>query len=51
VNGERVNGAVPEEELWAAINRALVAAGEQPPANQPNVPASTTPLPPAGGNN
>jgi protein-disulfide isomerase len=38
VNGERVNGAVPENELWAAIDRALVAAGEQPP------PAQTAPL-------
>ena len=33
VNGERVNGgAVPKEQLWAVIDRALRAAGEQPPA-------------------
>jgi protein-disulfide isomerase len=32
VNGERINGAVPEELLWAAIDRALRAEGEQPPA-------------------
>ncbi len=32
VNGEKVNGgAVPENELWMAIDRALLAAGEQPP--------------------
>jgi protein-disulfide isomerase len=32
VNGERVNGgAVPEDELWMVIDRALRAAGEQPP--------------------
>jgi protein-disulfide isomerase len=34
VNGEHVNGgAVPQDELWMAIDRALRAAGEQPPAN------------------
>ncbi len=33
VNGERVNGgAVPQNELWMAIDRAVRAAGEQPPA-------------------
>jgi protein-disulfide isomerase len=38
VNGEKVNGgAVPEEELWVVIDRALRAAGEQPPP--PPVPA------------
>lgn len=31
VNGERINGAVPQDQLWAAIDRALRAAGEQPP--------------------
>ncbi|HEY0797006.1 MAG TPA: thioredoxin domain-containing protein [Acidisarcina sp.] len=32
VNGERVNGgAVPTEILWKVIDRALLAAGEQPP--------------------
>lgn len=32
VNGEKVNGgAVPEDELWLVIDRALRAAGEQPP--------------------
>ncbi len=33
VNGERVNGgAVPQDELWMAIDRAVRAVGEQPPA-------------------
>ena len=32
VNGERINGAVPEEQVWMAIDRALRAEGEQPPA-------------------
>jgi protein-disulfide isomerase len=45
VEGERVNGgAVPEEQLWLVIDRALRAAGVQPPpepvANQPK-PAGT----------
>jgi protein-disulfide isomerase len=39
VNGEKVNGgAVPQDELWMAIDRALRAAGEQPPPN-PSLPA------------
>ena len=33
VNGEHINGAVPEEQVWMAIDRALRAAGEQPPAS------------------
>jgi len=32
VDGERISGAVPEEQVWMAIDRALRAAGEQPPA-------------------
>lgn len=45
VNGERINGAVPEQQVWMAIDRALRAAGEQPPA----APASSEPpLPPMG---
>ena len=43
VNGERINGALPQDEVWLAIDRALRAAGEQPPAEQaqaaPNAPA------------
>lgn len=56
VNGERVNGgAVPSNELWAAIDRAVRAADEQPPPMPaPATPAPTTPAPatpaPAGSN-
>jgi protein-disulfide isomerase len=32
VNGERIDGAVPETEVWMVIDRALRAAGENPPA-------------------
>jgi protein-disulfide isomerase len=47
VNGERVNGgAVPQNEIWMAIDRAVRAAGEQPPpAAAPAVPAPATPAP------
>jgi hypothetical protein len=32
VNGERLNGgAVPQDQLWMVIDRAVRAAGEQPP--------------------
>jgi len=49
VEGERVNGgAVPEEQVWAAIDRALRADGEEPPPPQPPAPAAV-PAPPAPG--
>ncbi len=39
VDGERVNGgAVPAEQLWLVIDRALRAAGEEPPAAAPAAP-------------
>jgi protein-disulfide isomerase len=38
VNGERIDGAVPEEQVWMVIDRALRAAGEEPPA-APSKPA------------
>ncbi len=47
VNGERINGAVPEDQLWMAIDRALLAAGEQPPA----MPAQPTGAAKPGGGN
>jgi len=31
INGERITGAIPEEQVWMAIDRALRAAGEKPP--------------------
>jgi len=49
VNGERVTGgAVPENQLWVAIDRALRAAGEQPPAASASAsPAPSGAAPPA----
>jgi protein-disulfide isomerase len=53
VNGERVSGgAVPTDQLWIAIDRALRAAGEQPPppeAPKPSTPAPTTQAPAGSG--
>jgi protein-disulfide isomerase len=44
VNGEKVNGgAVPADELWMVIDRALRSVGEQPP------PAPPAPAAPAHG--
>jgi protein-disulfide isomerase len=34
VDGERVDGAIPQDQLWLVIDRALRAAGVQPPAAQ-----------------
>jgi protein-disulfide isomerase len=50
VNGEHVNGgAVPTDELWMAIDRALLAEGEQPPPlPTPPAPANKAPAAPAG---
>lgn len=48
VNGERVNGgAVPEDQLWIVIDRALRAAGETPPAPPPPVPVPANQAPAA----
>ncbi|MGB6690311.1 MAG: thioredoxin domain-containing protein [Terracidiphilus sp.] len=46
VNGERIDGAVPEEKVWMVIDRALRAAGEEPPGSpattaQPAAPSGT----------
>lgn len=43
INGEKVSGAVPPEELWAAIDRALRAEGEQPPPMPQPPPPSPAP--------
>jgi protein-disulfide isomerase len=43
INGEKVSGAVPQDMLWAAIDRALKAAGEQPPPMPPSPPPTGTP--------
>ncbi len=41
IDGERISGAVPEQQVWLVIDRALRAAGEEPPAapGQPERPA------------
>jgi len=43
VDGERINGAVPQEQVWMVIDRALRAAGIEPPAApaKPSQPAGT----------
>jgi len=50
VNGERIDGAQPEELVWAVIDRALRAAGVEPP---PATPATAAPAthPGAGSGN
>lgn len=50
VNGEKVSaGAVPQDQLWIAIDRALRATGEQPPASQATAPGpAATPAAPGG---
>jgi protein-disulfide isomerase len=50
VDGERIDGAQPEELVWLAIDRALRAAGIEPPAlpaPQPTPPAAGAPSKPA----
>jgi protein-disulfide isomerase len=45
VNGERIDGALPQEQVWIVIDRALRAAGVTPPPAE--APAPATPV--AGG--
>jgi protein-disulfide isomerase len=42
IDGERIDGAVPAEQLWLVIDRALRAAGVEPPSS----PAPLAPKPP-----
>jgi protein-disulfide isomerase len=49
IDGERIPGALPEAQLWVVIDRALRAAGIQPPPQQPGPPASS-PAPAGSGN-
>jgi protein-disulfide isomerase len=50
IDGERVDGAQPEEQLWMVIDRALRAAGEVPPPSPQPAPAATSapPTQPSG---
>lgn len=48
VNGERILGVVPQEQLWLVIDRALRAAGEQPPPTPAPAPAQSAAAKPAG---
>lgn len=45
VDGEHINGALPPEQVWAVIDRALRAAGIEPPAPEK---ASAPPTPTLG---
>jgi protein-disulfide isomerase len=48
VDGERVDGAVPEEKLWLVIDRALRATGQEPPPTAPpTAPATSATAKPA----
>jgi len=51
IEGERVEGAIPEAALWLAIDRALRAAGIEPPPMPVAVPVavSAAPSAPAAG--
>jgi len=42
IDGERINGALPAPQVWAVIDRALRAAGIEPPP----APGSTQPMTP-----
>jgi len=44
VNGEKINGAIPSEQVWMVIDRALRAAGIQPPPAPGSTPPATPPL-------
>lgn len=48
VNGERIDGAVPEADLWMVIDRALRDAGEVPPPDAGSPAASPKPSQQAG---
>jgi protein-disulfide isomerase len=47
VEGERISGALPQDQVWMVIDRALRAAGVEPPAvpATPAQPAQTVTLP------
>ncbi len=39
VEGERIDGALPQDQVWMVIDRALRAAGQQPPPAEAPAPA------------
>jgi protein-disulfide isomerase len=43
VNGERIDGAIPEQQVWSVIDRALRAAGIEPPPTAPAPAGSAKP--------
>ena len=49
INGERISGALPIEQVWTVIDRALEAEGEKPPAAT-TAPAGASPAKPPTGN-
>jgi predicted DsbA family dithiol-disulfide isomerase len=46
VEGERISGALPQDQVWMVIDRALRAAGVEPPAAR----AQPAPSKPTGTN-
>jgi len=44
VNGERIDGALPEAQVWLVIDRALRAEGVEPP----QTPSEAAPVQPSG---
>jgi len=42
VDGERINGVIPQTQLWMVIDRDLRAAGVEPPAAVAPAAVSTT---------
>jgi hypothetical protein len=41
VDGERITGALPEDLIWMVIDRALRAAGVEPPPAPHTTPAGS----------
>ena len=48
IDGEHIIGAVPEQQVWLVIDRALRAKGVEPPPPPAPVPAPSTSAKPAG---